>query len=241
MSEYTTGEIAKLCGISVRTVQFYDQKGILHPSNLTEGGRRLYSNEDLRQMQLICFFKSLGLSLNSIKGIIQSDNSHKVLLLLLDEQEKRLSSEIEDKSKQKEIISAVRECILKSKTISQNLQSDIENTMRENNKRKLYKVYATMLIWGSMCTATEIVSILLWVLRGNWYVFAVGMPIVAVISFLLTRMYYHSTAYICPECSETFRPSFRYFFFARHTMKTRRLICPHCGKKEWCVEVYEGN
>lgn len=42
MSKYTTGEIAKLCGVSVRTVQYYDTRNILTPSELTEGGRRLY-------------------------------------------------------------------------------------------------------------------------------------------------------------------------------------------------------
>lgn len=45
MSKYTTGEIAKLCGVSVRTVQYYDTRGILTPSELTEGGRRLYSED----------------------------------------------------------------------------------------------------------------------------------------------------------------------------------------------------
>lgn len=38
MSKYTTGEIAKLCGVSVRTVQYYDTRNILTPSELTEGG-----------------------------------------------------------------------------------------------------------------------------------------------------------------------------------------------------------
>lgn len=42
MSKYTTGEIAKLCGVSVRTVQYYDTRGILTPSELTEGGRRIF-------------------------------------------------------------------------------------------------------------------------------------------------------------------------------------------------------
>ena len=49
MAQYTTGELAKECGITVRTVQFYDQKGILVPSARTEGGRRLYSEEDLKK------------------------------------------------------------------------------------------------------------------------------------------------------------------------------------------------
>ncbi|MDD3244486.1 MAG: MerR family DNA-binding transcriptional regulator, partial [Eubacteriales bacterium] len=43
MSAYTTGELAGLCGVSVRTVQFYDTKGLLKPTALSEGGRRLYS------------------------------------------------------------------------------------------------------------------------------------------------------------------------------------------------------
>ena len=61
MSQYTTGELAKACGITVRTVQFYDQKGILIPSSLTEGGRRLYSEEDLKMMKIICFLRDMGL------------------------------------------------------------------------------------------------------------------------------------------------------------------------------------
>ena len=36
MSKYTTGEIAKLCGVTVRTVQYYDTRGILIPSELSE-------------------------------------------------------------------------------------------------------------------------------------------------------------------------------------------------------------
>ena len=42
MPKYTTGEIARLCGVTVRTVQYYDSRGILTPSELTDGGRRLY-------------------------------------------------------------------------------------------------------------------------------------------------------------------------------------------------------
>ena len=57
MSRYTTGEIAKLCGVTVRTVQYYDTRGVLIPSELTEGGRRLYSEEDLQKMKIICFLR----------------------------------------------------------------------------------------------------------------------------------------------------------------------------------------
>ena len=53
MSKYTTGEIAKLCGVSVRTVQYYDERGILIPSELSEGGRRLYSEDDYKKLKII--------------------------------------------------------------------------------------------------------------------------------------------------------------------------------------------
>ena len=49
MSRYTTGESAKLCHVSVRTVQYYDTRNILVPSELSEGGRRLYSEDDLKR------------------------------------------------------------------------------------------------------------------------------------------------------------------------------------------------
>ena len=66
MSKYTTGEIAKLCNVSVRTVQYYDDRGILIPSELSEGGRRLYTDDDLKRMHIICFLREIGLPINSI-------------------------------------------------------------------------------------------------------------------------------------------------------------------------------
>ena len=75
MSKYTTGEIAKLCGVSVRTVQYYDDRGILIPSELSEGGRRLYSEQDLKRMKTVCFLRDTGLSLNSIGELMREDNA----------------------------------------------------------------------------------------------------------------------------------------------------------------------
>ena len=71
MSKYTTGEIAKLCGVSVRTVQYYDTRAILTPSELSEGGRRLYSEDDLRRLKVICFLRSIDLPINTIRQLLQ--------------------------------------------------------------------------------------------------------------------------------------------------------------------------
>ena len=55
MSLYTTGELAKKCNVSVRTIQYYDERGILVPTDLTERGRRLFSEEDVATLETICF------------------------------------------------------------------------------------------------------------------------------------------------------------------------------------------
>ena len=48
MSEYTTGELAKLTDVSIRTIQYYDKKNILKPSQIQSNGRRIYtSKQDL--------------------------------------------------------------------------------------------------------------------------------------------------------------------------------------------------
>ncbi len=71
MSRYTTGEIAKLCGVSVRTVQYYDSRNILSPSELSEGGRRLYSEADLS-----VFMKSDASSASIIMNFEKKRRSH---------------------------------------------------------------------------------------------------------------------------------------------------------------------
>ena len=234
MSKYTTGEMAKMCGISVRTVQFYDTKELLTPSELTEGGRRIYSEDDLKKMRLILMLKNLGLSLDSVKGILESENRSKVMLLLLEEQMKELDKEIGRMQKQKEAIKAIKEAVANSDTIPVESINDIEHIM--NEKKKLRKVHGTMLVVGIVMDLVEIGTIALWIAKGIWWPFAAGMPLVVLTGALLIRMYFNNTAYICTECNGRFKPKFREFLFAGHTPKTRKLTCTECGHKDWCVE-----
>ena len=94
MSKYTTGEVAKLCGVTVRTVQYYDTRGILVPSELTEGGRRLYSEEDVKRMKIICFLRDMGFSIDAIGQLFSEKDPGSVISLLLDQQEAVLKQEI---------------------------------------------------------------------------------------------------------------------------------------------------
>ena len=76
MSQFSTGELAKAADVSVRTVQYYDQRGILTPSEVTEGGRRIYHESDLERLQVICFLRDLDFSINQIKNISQEAVSY---------------------------------------------------------------------------------------------------------------------------------------------------------------------
>ncbi|MEY8356403.1 MerR family transcriptional regulator [Lachnospiraceae bacterium 54-53] len=239
MPRYTTGEMAKLCNVSVRTVQFYDAKELLKPSELSEGGRRLYSEDDLNKLHLICLLKSLGLTLGSIKGIIDSDCPGKVLLLLLDEQRKQIESEIKDRKQQLVSIQLIRESIHNEDRIPVTSMSDIEYMM--NNKQKLNKTYTIMFVLGLFMTVIEIGTLAVWITKGIWLPFAAGMTIVVLAGILLTRMYYQSVEYICPQCSTRFKPAIGKFLISNHTPKTRKLKCPQCGHMGYCVEAASEN
>lgn len=53
--EYTIGDLAKQLNITTRTIRYYDQKGLVKPSRVSESGYRLYSNEQIKQLKLIIF------------------------------------------------------------------------------------------------------------------------------------------------------------------------------------------
>ena len=239
MSLYTTGDIAKLAGVSVRTVQrtvqFYDSKGILPPSQLSEGGRRLYSQEDLGKLQRICLWKTMGLSLDAIKDILESPNSDKVLGLLLEQQAKALEEDIHHRQKQLQSIRALEENLKSTEKIPVNSISDMEQLMK--NKRKLRKIHGVMIAWGVLMDLLQIAGLILWIVKGIWQPFVVCFAVTVVIGILLTRYYYRNTEYLCTACGTRFRPKVKEFLFSKHTPKTRKLTCSHCGTKDFCVEV----
>lgn len=62
----TVGAVARMAGITVRTLHHYDQIGLLHPSGRSEAGYRRYSDADLERLQRILFFRELGFGLDQI-------------------------------------------------------------------------------------------------------------------------------------------------------------------------------
>lgn len=64
--------LAKLSGLSVRTLRYYDEIGLLRPSRVTEAGYRQYGQEAVERLGQIMFFRELEFSLKDIRGILES-------------------------------------------------------------------------------------------------------------------------------------------------------------------------
>ena len=68
----TVQEVSKLAGVSIRTLQYYDKIGLLHPTGYTEAGYRLYDDTELERLQHILLFRELEFPLRDIKAILDS-------------------------------------------------------------------------------------------------------------------------------------------------------------------------
>lgn len=76
--ELKINEVAKLTGVTVRTLHYYDEIDLLKPSKVTEAGYRLYDEDAVAVLQQILFFRELNFPLNEIKDIITSSEFDKV-------------------------------------------------------------------------------------------------------------------------------------------------------------------
>ncbi len=70
--EYTVQKLARLAGISARTLRYYDEIGILKPARINSSGYRIYGRDEVDRLQQILFYKELGVNLNKIKEIVTS-------------------------------------------------------------------------------------------------------------------------------------------------------------------------
>ena len=238
MSKYTTGELAKRCGVTVRTVQYYDVRGILVPSELSEGGRRLYSEDDVKRMKIICFLRGLELPIDAIAQILKEEHPEKVISLLIEQQEKALLEEIADKEDKLERLRELKNGLKNRAAFSLESIGDIAIVME--GKKKLKSMRRMMLLTGIPVTALQWFSIIFWIVKGIWWPFILWVLVAVPWGILVSRYYFHHVKYICPECHEVFKPTLKEAFWANHTPTARKLTCAACGRKGFCVEIWGG-
>ena len=81
MKAYTISQLAKMAGVSVRTLRHYDQIGLLVPSSRSAAGYRQYERQNLMRLQQILFFRELDFPLDEIQAILDDPDFDQVQAL----------------------------------------------------------------------------------------------------------------------------------------------------------------
>lgn len=232
---YSSGEIAKICNISVRTVQYYDKQNILKPSKLSEGGRRQYSENDYIKLKSICLYRLLGLSLDKIKIILKEDNTESIENIIT-HQSAKIDQEITRLKGKKEKLSIVLENIKLEGKLSINSIDELDNIIIKKKEHKKSNVIILIMM----------ACYFLFMIIGYSLVKPIGgiAPIIfTVVSFmfLFILVFYHkkTNAYICGKCSNKFTISFLHDLISPNWFNGKYILCPSCRKLSWCKEVYK--
>ncbi len=237
MKQYTTGELAALCGVTVRTVQYYDKREILSPFALSEGGRRLYGEEELQRLRLICFLRELGLSIDDIGGLLTEESTEDVLAKLLEERRHVLRAEIEERQQSLTDVENLQRELRNTAAMTPTAIGNVARMLKGRKKRR--RMLIQMLLLGLVMDALQVAAFLAGLLWGHWWVLVPAYGMVVTLGVYISSYYFNHTAYLCPHCGELFAPRLRQALFARHTSRLRRLTCPGCGQTSFCTEVYK--
>ena len=136
----TVGQVAKKMGVTVRTLQYYDKEGLLSPSAESEGGRRLYTDKDLVKLHQIISLKSLGFSLDDIKGRLISLETPADVANVLTEQAEDIRKKIGRLQASLSAIEQLKTEVLQMQTVNFKKYADIiVNLQMENDSDYLIK------------------------------------------------------------------------------------------------------
>lgn len=114
---YSSGEFARMAGVTLRTIRYYDKQNILKPSLVTEAGARFYTEEDFALLQQILLLKYLGFSLDDIREMIIHDTDYRFMENSLNIQLKLVRDRIEQLQLVERTIQDTAEAIRNEKTI----------------------------------------------------------------------------------------------------------------------------
>ncbi len=181
---YTTGELAKLCATTVRTVQYYDQRGLLHPSRVSEGSRRLYSEADLQELRLLLYLRSLGLPLETIRKIRSESNRDDLVSTLLEEHIERLEQELVTRQRQKKEASAFLAALQRGEPVSLQTMQTVARQAEQAEKQQTRRVQIFF------CLAIALVqygTLFYALLFQNWLVLASGLGAALILAFFFWR------------------------------------------------------
>lgn len=129
----TVGEVAKKMDVTVRTLQHYDREGLLSPSAISEGGRRLYTNKDIVKLHQILSLKHLGFSLDDIKNRLISLDTPNEIAAVLEQQATAVQRKIDNLSESLRELEALRAEVLQMQSVDFKKYADIIVNLQMKN------------------------------------------------------------------------------------------------------------
>ena len=121
----TAGAAAKKMGVTVRTLQHYDKEGLLSPSAMSEGGRRLYTDKDIIRLHQILSLKHLGFSLDDIRDRLIPLDTPADVAQVLSEQAAAVREKIADLTESLSRIEALKAEVLEMQSVDFKKYADI--------------------------------------------------------------------------------------------------------------------
>ncbi|MEE6634719.1 MerR family transcriptional regulator [Limosilactobacillus pontis] len=150
---YTSGQLAKHCRVSVRTVQYYDQQGLLHARRTTSNQRR-YQEDDLRRLQRILAYRQLGFTIKDIRELLdqQDDQALRTAITL---QEQRTQQELQAAQDRLTGLKYLRDQLVHTGNFPGNIAAHVKRShahrlTRLRVRTALIGLLVDLLIWGSL-------------------------------------------------------------------------------------------
>lgn len=137
MSTYfTIGEISKFFNISIKTLRYYDEIGLLKPAYINKENKyRYYSVDQFMKIDLIKHFKITGMSLDVIKDILNSECSLELVIDNIKNQSSKLEKKINELTRVKKYLDNLES------NISDNLRYGLNKVFIKYNEERMYMNY----------------------------------------------------------------------------------------------------
>ncbi|HEQ3526626.1 TPA: MerR family transcriptional regulator [Bacillus cereus] len=132
------GEFAKRTGTSIRTLQYYDEIGLLKPGKNVSSGHRVYKGKDILELQKIVSLKVLGYSLEEIRVMLKMPSLNVNLKETLEQQrkafeEKRRHIEVSIKALERTMV-----CLEEDEELDSDILMSLINTIQKENEQRLW-------------------------------------------------------------------------------------------------------
>lgn len=239
--KYSIGDVAKMLNMTTRAIRFYDQKDVVKPESVGENGYRYYGEEQIQKLELVNYLRGLSFSINQIKQILNDEKGSESLLLLFQKQIEENDTQIADLKKRQAKLRHLANTIATQKIDADGL-TGIAKIMKKETR--LTSLRRKMWLFSSSICLIEVIGIFsAYQFKKNdsllamWLSIAIMLVLVFGLTATLTKYYYDQVEYICPNCGTKFVPNLTTFIFSAHTPKFRRLVCPNCHQKSYCLEI----